>query len=77
MEDNKDLKNILLPLFEDTVIENVEWAFQFNDGEPVPFAWPNNDVKKLDITLGNSTSSNIIFKDKNNNEFKIFARERK
>lgn len=59
-----------------SVFENVEWAFQFNDDDPVAFAWSTTDPKKLDISISNTSDSNIIFHDNKGNKFKIFARER-
>jgi hypothetical protein len=56
--------------------KNVEWAFQFNNDEPVLLATPAKGTKKLRIHIGIKKSSNIVFKDGKGNEFKIFARER-
>ena len=55
--------------------KNVEWAFQFNEDEPVLLATPKKGTKTLSIHISNKKSSNIIFKDAKGNEFKIFARE--
>ena len=59
-------------------IENVEWAFQFNNDEPIFFAEPSpyGGAKEVTFTIGNTTHSNIVFRDNKGNEFKIFARER-
>jgi hypothetical protein len=70
MENNK------LSIVNPTVYENVEWVFQFNNGEPIKFAQPVNDVKELTFTLSNRSDSNIVFYDGKGNTFKIFAREK-
>lgn len=61
-----------------SVFENVEWAFQFNNDEPIFLAEPSpyGGAKEVTFTIGNTTHSNIIFRDNKGNEFKIFARER-
>jgi hypothetical protein len=56
--------------------KNVEWAFQFNEDEPVLLAKANEGSKKLIIHVGIKKSSVLTFKDGKGNEFKIFARER-
>jgi hypothetical protein len=56
--------------------KNFEWAFQFNEDEPVLLAKPNEGSKKLIIHVGIKKSSVLTFKDGKGNEFKIFARER-
>jgi hypothetical protein len=53
-----------------------EWAFQFNNDEPVLLANAEKDQNKLVIKIGIKESSVITFKDGKGNEFKIFARER-
>jgi hypothetical protein len=60
---------------ENPEFKNVEWAFQFNEDEPVLLATPKKGTKTLSIYISNKKSSNIIFKDAKGNEFKIFARE--
>ena len=59
-------------------IENVEWVFQFNDDEPIFLAEPSpyGGAKEVTFTIGNTTHSNIVFRDNKGNEFKIFAREK-
>ena len=59
----------------DKCFENVEWAFQFNNDEPVILEKPKNGETKLEIVLGNKIWDAIIFSDGKGNEFKIFARE--
>lgn len=56
--------------------ENTEWAFQFNEDEPVLLAIPAKNTKKLIIHINSKKDSNVIFKDGKGNEFRIFARER-
>lgn len=51
--------------------ENVEFCFQFDDDEPVPFGSGSNECH---ITLSNSADGNIIFTN-NGRRFKLFARE--
>lgn len=57
--------------------ENVEWVFQFNDGEPVRLAEATYGTKELTLTLSNRSDSNIEFGDGKGNKFKIFAREKR
>ena len=59
-----------------TEYENTEWAFQFNEDEPVLLAIPAKNTKKLIIHINSKKDSNVIFKDGKGNEFRIFARER-
>lgn len=56
--------------------KNFEWAFQFNEDEPVLLAKPNKGSKKLIIHIGIKKSFVLTFKDGKGNEFRIFARER-
>ena len=63
------------PLTDNPEFKNFEWAFQFNEDEPVLLATPKKGTKTLSIHISNKKSSNIIFKDAKGNEFKIFARE--
>lgn len=63
------------PLTDNPEFENFEWAFQFNENEPVLLAKANEGSKKLIIHVGNKKSSVLTFKDGKGNEFKIFARE--
>ena len=53
-----------------------EWAFQFNNDEPVLLANAEKDQNKLVIKIGIKENSVLTFKDGKGNEFKIFARER-
>jgi hypothetical protein len=62
---------------EAIIYKNVEWMFQFNNGEPILFCTPLNATKKLVIKINNTSTSHICFDDKNGNTFKIFAREKK
>ena len=64
------------PPTDNSEFKNVEWAFQFNEDEPVLLAKPNEGSKKLIIHVGIKKSSVLTFKDGKGNEFKIFARER-
>jgi hypothetical protein len=61
---------------EAIVFKNVEWMFQFDNGEPILFITPLEDSKKLIIEINNTSTSNICFYDGNGNTFKIFAREK-
>jgi hypothetical protein len=56
--------------------KKAEWAFQFNNDEPVLLANAEKDQNKLVIKIGIKESSILTFKDGKGNEFKIFARER-
>ena len=56
--------------------EKAEWAFQFNNDEPVLLAKAEKDQNKLVIKIGIKESSVIYFFDGKGNEFKIFAMER-
>jgi hypothetical protein len=58
-------------------IENVEWAFQFNDDVPVKIAEYINGKREINLTIGDTSTSNIVFSDGKGNTFKIFARENK
>ena len=53
---------------------NIEWAFQFNNEEPILFATTNGDTKKLTMNLADSNSF-IVFTDYKGNAFKIFTRD--
>lgn len=62
----------LLTLTRPTIINNVEFCFQFGDNEPVVFATGPNECQ---IRLSPQTDANIMFIDYHR-EFKLFARER-
>jgi hypothetical protein len=64
------------PPTDNPEFKNVEWAFQFNEDEPVFLAKAEKDQNKLVIKIGIKKSSVLTFKDGKGNEFKIFARER-
>ena len=51
---------------------NVEFCFQFNDGEPIVFATGPNECH---ITINPTNGGNMTFTD-NDRTFKLFARER-
>jgi hypothetical protein len=57
--------------------DNVEWAFQFNNDNPITIAQPIEGTKELNLTIGNRSNSNMLFYDGKGNTFKIFAREKK
>jgi hypothetical protein len=54
------------------IIEDVEFCFQFDGGEPVVFATGPNECQ---IRLNPQTDANMTFTD-NEREFKLFARQR-
>jgi hypothetical protein len=62
----------LLTLTRPTIINDVEFCFQFGDNEPVVFATGPNECQ---IRLSPQTDSNMTFTD-NDREFKLFARQR-
>ena len=53
-------------------MNNVEFCFQFNDGEPIVFATGPNECH---ITINPTNGGNMTFTD-NDRTFKLFARER-
>ena len=57
-------------------IDNLEWAFQFNNDVPVMIAEYINGKREMNLTIGDTITSNIVFSDGNGNTFKIFAREK-
>ena len=57
-------------------IDNLEWAFQFNDDVPVKIAEYINGKREMHLTIGDTSTSNIVFHDGKGNTFKIFAREK-
>lgn len=65
------------PQIKNRVFNKVEWAFQFNNDEPVILEKPKNGENKLEIVISNKIGEEIIFLDGKGNEFKIFAREQK
>jgi hypothetical protein len=71
---NKKLKSLGIV---DNRIKNVEWAFQFNDDEPLMIVNYPNGNRQLRITIGDTTNSNLMFFDGKGNSFKIFAREKR
>jgi hypothetical protein len=52
--------------------DNVEFCFQFDDGEPTVFGVGPND---LHIHVAPTPNGNITFTNNNGQTFKIFARE--
>jgi hypothetical protein len=76
----KEILNLFKPKKQVTTdnpeFKNVEWAFQFNNDEPVLLANAEKDQNKLVIKIGIKENSVLTFKDGKGNEFKIFARER-
>jgi hypothetical protein len=58
--------------------ERAEWVFQFDDEEPVVFAWSNDpsDPGEINISLKPDPSSRIIFTDKEGKrKFSLYSRE--
>ena len=53
--------------------EDVEFCFQFGDGEPVVFGSGSNECT---IRLSPQTDANVVFTDSDGRVFKLFARER-
>ena len=64
----------------DVKIKECEWCFQFDEDEPYVFAksTPNysGNEAKISFTLSNAKHSNLVFKDGNGREFKLFCREK-
>ena len=56
-----------------TRFEDVEFCFQFDDGEPVVFGTGPNECN---IRLSPQTDTNMTFTDNDGRVFKLFARER-
>lgn len=56
-----------------TRFENVEFCFQFDDGEPIVFGTGPNECS---IRLSPQTDANMTFTDNDGRVFKLFARER-
>jgi len=55
-----------------------EWVFQFDDNEPVVFAWSNDEEEpgEVNISLKGDSNSTLTFVDRDGKKtFKIFARE--
>lgn len=63
----------------DKKFDECEWVFQFDDDEPIIFAWTkeNNleEEPKIVLTIDNIDGSNIEFRSNGDKKFKIFARE--
>ena len=64
----------------ETKIKECEWCFQFDTDEPYVFAkskpnYDGNDAK-ISFSLSNSKHSNLVFRDNNGREFKLFCREK-
>ena len=58
--------------------KQAEWVFQFDDGEPVVFAWTNDPENPgdLNINLQPNSQCNLTFRDRDEKRtFTIFARE--
>lgn len=64
---------------EPTLVEfkQAEWVFQFDNNDPVVFAWVNdpNEPGELNLNLKPNNQSDLPFTDRNGRSFKIFARE--
>lgn len=56
-----------------TRFEDVEFCFQFDDGEPVVFGAGSNECT---IRLTPQADANVVFTDNDGRVFKLFARER-
>jgi len=80
MEKDKTMSNNKQNLGTVTIvnhkIDNLEWAFQFNNDVPVMIAEYINGKREMNLTIGDTSTSNIVFSDGNGNTFKIFAREK-
>jgi hypothetical protein len=71
--------DLFLTKIENTVYDNCEWCFQFDDEEPRVFAAAEKpedpiEIPKVTFTLSNNSNSNIVFSH-NGRQFKLFARE--
>lgn len=54
-----------------------EWVFQFDEDEPIVFAWSEqpDDTAKIIIEMKGESNSTLFFKSTNGKTFKIFSRE--
>lgn len=72
----------MLDIERGKVILDAEWCFQFNDEEPIVFAFTNpqnvgKEEQNLEITIKNHRGTNMIFTDDSTrNKFKLFVREK-
>jgi hypothetical protein len=60
-----------------TKFKHPEWVFQFDNDEPVVFAWceQEEDNPRLSFNLKAETNSTLFFKSPGGKTFKIFSRE--
>lgn len=78
-EQEREITGEQITLAQPNVIEysQAEWVFQFDDNEPVVFAWSNEegDPGEVNIKLKPNSASNLIFTDRDGTRtFKMFAR---
>jgi hypothetical protein len=71
-------EELFLKTQENISFKRPEWVFQFDDNEPVVFAWSNDEEEpgEVNISLKGDSSSTLTFIDRDGKKtFKIFARE--
>jgi hypothetical protein len=70
------LKNNFSFSLDNRKINNLEWVFQFNNDTPIMILNYIGGKREMNLTIGDTTESNIVFDDGKGNTFKIFAREK-
>lgn len=60
-----------------TKFKQPEWVFQFDNDEPVVFAWceQEEDNPRLSFDMRGETNSTLLFNSPSGKSFKVFARE--
>ncbi len=73
----EDLDPLVLQTPEIVEFEQAEWVFQFDNEEPVVFAWANTPGEKAEVSINlkSNSGTNLEFRDRNGKVFRIFARE--
>jgi hypothetical protein len=57
--------------------KEAEWVFQFDDDDPVIFAWSDDDkgIGEINITLKSNSESNVIFYSPDKSKlFRLYSR---
>lgn len=74
--ENQEQVNLIQPGMVE--YEEAEWVFQFDDDEPIVFAWSNNPDKEpgeVNIKLKANSLSSVFFASSDmQKKFKLFAR---